>query len=364
MKGSDFALALLRRLGRGDENLVVSPSSLAAVLAMVLPGARGQTAAEIAGVLGADPETVAALDEAVLKTAADDGIELEVCNAVWVQEGLGLRDEFAEALSRLFRATPRRADFRRHAEAARQAVNRLVAEQTHGKVPELFGSGALDQRTRLALTNAVYLRAQWRDPFREEATRPEPFHLPGGGTVEAAMLHQRRRWRYAEGPGWQAVELPYEGGGFAMLVLLPRPGAFEAVQRDLDPAFLDGLLGRLGQREVRLALPKFRFDASHDLAEALTGLGMPTAFSDAADFSGITADERLKIGVAVQKAHVEVDEHGTTAAAATGATFVTVSAVLTRGPVEVRADRPFLFFVRHLESGQLLFAGRVTDPTA
>jgi serpin B len=360
---SDFALALFRRLGRGDENLVVSPSSVATALAMVLLGARGRTADEIAGVLRADAAEVAALDDDVLARAAKDGVQLEISNAVWVQEGMRLRDDYAAALSERFRTTPRRADFRHHPEAARQAVNRLVAEQTHGKILELFGPGALDAATRLALTNAIYLYAQWRDPFSEEATVPEPFHLLGGGTVEAAMLRQRRRWRYAEGRDWQAVELPYEGDGFGMLLLLPRPGAFEAVQRDLGAAFLDGLPARLRPREVRLTLPKFRFDSTHGLIEALAGLGMPTAFTGAADFSGITGDEPLSVQAAVQKAHVEVDERGTTAVAATGVRIVPV-AMVAASPVEVRADRPFLFFVRHLESGRTLFAGRVTDPTA
>jgi len=371
---TSFALDLYRRLAQGDGNLVVSPSSVAAVLAMVLPGARGETAAEIAGLLHwtEAPERLAAaaatLDDAVLRRATEDGIALEVSNAVWIQEGMRLRDEFAAALSERFRAALRRADFQHHAEAARQAINQLVAEQTHDKIQELFVRGALDSRTRLALTNAIYLQARWRDPFDPAASRLGPFHLPGGGTVEAPMLRQRHRWRYAEsegdGSGWQALELPYQGGGFAMVVLLPTAGGFEAFQRDLDLGRLATALSSLAGRDVRLTMPKFRFEATLDLSGVLKALGMPAAFSAGADFSGITADEPLQVQTVVQKAYVEVDERGTTAAAATGIAVRATAMAISGGPVEFRADRPFLFLVRHLESRLLLIAGRVADPTA
>ena len=363
-----FALDLYRQLGAGDENLVLSPSSVATVLAMVLPGARGATAGEIAAVLRTDlpgprlAEVAGALDADLAKRAAEDELELRISNAVWAQAGLELRPELVELLAGAFRAGLRKADFRGGAERARQAINHLVAEQTAGKIPWLFGPGSITGDTRLVLTNAIYLEARWLEAFDPDDTRPEPFHLLDGGSVEADMLHREASLGYAEGRGWRAVELPYQGGRLAMDVILPEPGGFVALQGGLDADRLGEALGRLRRRQVRLALPKFTFDSSHDLGRALLALGMRSALDDTADFSGITERGRLRIDRVVQRAHVEVDERGTTAAAASGATMVLVSMVAPRAPVELRVDRPFLFVVRDLESGLVLFLGRVTRP--
>jgi serpin B len=166
---------------------------------------------------------------------------------------------------------------------------------------------------------------------------------------------------YAQGDGWQAVELAYTGGALAMDVLLPAAGNFASFQQGLTPDRLAAVLGALRPTTLGLALPKFTFDSTHRLNQTLEALGMPTAFTDAADFSGIfTVSEPLKVQTVVQKAHLAVDEEGTTAAAATGMAFRATSAVIP--PLQLRVDRPFVFLLRDLASGQVLFLGRVTDP--
>lgn len=364
-----FALDLYRQLGAGDENLVLSPSSVATVLAMVLPGARGATAGEIAAVLRTDlpaerlAEAAGALDtELVDQAAGADGLDLRISNAVWAQAGLALNPELVELLARAFRAGLRQADFRRDPDGARRAINRLIAEQTAGKIGGLFGPGSIPSDTRLVLTNAIYLEARWLEAFDPSETRPEPFHPLDGGRIEVETLHREARLGYAEGRGWRAVELPYRGERLAMDVILPDAGAFISFQADLDAGRLGDALGRLRKQRVRLALPKFTFDSSHDLRQPLMALGMQSALTGSADFSGISESEALRIDRVVQRAHVEVDERGTIAAAATGATMVLVSVLVPRGPIELRVDRPFLFVVRDTESGQLLFVGRVTRP--
>jgi serpin B len=363
-----FAIELYRRLGTGDENLVLSPSSVASVLAMVLPGARGATAAEIGAALRTElpaerlAEAVGALDADLAKRAAEDELELRISNAVWAQGGLGLRPELVDLLTGAFRAGLREADFAGDPDGARRAINRLIAEQTAGRIAELFGAGSIARDTRLVLTNAIYLEARWLEAFDPARTRPEPFHPLGGDRVEVDMLHREADLAYARGDGWRAVELPYRGRRVVMDVIVPAAGRFAEFQRELDAKRLAGTLDRLRSRRVRLALPKFTFDSSHDLRQPLIGLGMRTAFTGAADFSGITQAAPLRIDRVVQRAHVEVDERGTTAAAATGASMVLVSAVVPRPPVELRVDRPFLFLVRDSASGQILFLGRVTSP--
>src|SRR6266542_3087670 len=253
-----FAVDLYKRLvAHGErleeQNLVVSPSSVATVLAMVLPGAKGATADEIATALHSrvDPVRLAAaagtLDRTLLDQARDDELDLRISNAVWTQEGLALRQEFERVLVEAFRAGLRQVDFRRDPEAARRAINQLVSEQTAGKVPELFEAGAIDTDSRLVLTNAIYLEAGWQVPFDPSDTRPEPFHRlrsgtaaategttgatpTGGGTTEVDMLHRQARLGYARGDGWSAVELPYRGGRLVMDVIVPDDGSFRSFQ--------------------------------------------------------------------------------------------------------------------------------------
>jgi serpin B len=369
-----FAVDLFKRLVAGErpaaENLVVSPSSVATVLAMVLPGARGATADEIVLALHSqlDPERVAAaagwLDRALVEQARADELDLRISNAVWTQDGLALRPDFERALVEAFRAGLRQVDFQASPEAARRAINQLVSEQTAGKIPELFDPGAIPPDSRLVLTNAIYLEARWLQAFDPEQTRPERFHPPGGGTIEVDMLHRQGSFGYGEGDGWRAVELPYRGGRLVMDVILPDEGDFDRFRTGLEAEGLRALLGSLASREVRLALPKFTFDSDLDLGGPLQALGMRAAFTDSADFSGITEQLALRVDRVVQRAHVEVDERGTTAAAATGMTMRLVSVVVPSPPVELRVDRPFVFAVRDRMTGALLFIGQVTDPSA
>ena len=371
---SRFAVDLYQRLvpageAAGAGNLVVSPSSVATVLAMVLPGARGATADEIATVLrsGLDAERAAAaagsLDSILTDQAEADELDLRLSNAVWTQEGLPLNQGFVRALTEAFRAGIREVDFEHDPEAARRAINRLVTEQTAGKITELFEAGAIDAKCRLVLTNAIYLQARWQHAFDPEQTQPEPFHRPGG-SVDVPMLHRQGRLDYARGEGWRAVELRYRGGRMVMDVVVPDEGRFDRFRADLDADRLGELLASLESREVRLALPKFRFDSDLDLGAPLMALGMRMPFSNGADFWGITERDRLRIDRVVQRAHVEVDERGTTAAAATGTTMRLVSMVAPSPPVELRVDRPFLFAVRDRTTGVLLFLGQVADPSA
>src|SRR6266511_4247632 len=210
-------------------------------------------------------------------------------------------------------------------------------------------------------------RTGWRSGWSSSvrwSRRSEPVNLLSRGTTEVVMLHRRGSLGYAAGDGWRAVELPYRGGRLVMDVILPDEGRFDRFRDGLEVERLRELLGALDSREVRLALPRFDFDSDLDLRAPLQALGMRIAFTDAADFSGITDEAALRVDRVVQRAHVEIDERGTTAAAATGATMQLVSVVTPSRPIELRVDRPFLFAVRDRMTGALLFIGQVTNPAA
>jgi serpin B len=207
--------------------------------------------------------------------------------------------------------------------------------------------------------NAIYLKAPWLTAFTAEATKPGTFTRADGSTVEVPLMQTGDTMRYAEGTGWRAVEIPYIGGSLAMTVIVPDDLA--AYEQALTADQLASITGALAERPVSLTFPKFSIETKAQLADVLGALGMPTAFSDAADFSGITTAEQLQISDVIHQANIDVDEKGTEAAAATA--VVMRAGAAPAEPVTMKVDRPFLFALRDVPTGAILFLGRVADPS-
>jgi len=217
--------------------------------------------------------------------------------------------------------------------------------------------------TRLVLANAIYFNAAWAEPFQESQTQDGPFYLLDGGQVTVPMMHQTASFGYAEGEGYQAVELPYDGRELSMVILLPAAGKFESFEDSLDAGRVDAITSDLASERVILTMPKFEVESSFSLGDALPEMGMPLAFSMDADFSGIDGRRDLYIGAVIHKAFVSVDEAGTEAAAATIVIMPAMAAPDPEEPIEVTIDRPFIFFIRDIETGAILFVGRVVNPS-
>jgi len=188
------------------------------------------------------------------------------------------------------------------------------------------------------------------------------FHLLDGTEVTVPMMMQTESLGYAEGDGYQVVELPYDGDELSMVIFLPETDRFEEFEDSLDAAGVSGMVQDVEYREVALTMPTFEFESEFSLAENLAAMGMPIAFSAAADFSGMTGDRDLAIAEVLHKAFVSVDEAGTEAAAATAVVMKFTAAA--EEPVEVTVDHPFIFLIRDIETGAILFVGRVVDPSA
>jgi serpin B len=369
-----FGFALYRATAGNDPtNLVLSPASVAVALAMARAGARGQTATEMDAVLrdlGTDAHAawVAALDEALGArtgtfqdlTGDPQDVTLRIVNAPFAQRGLELEPAYLDALAARFGAGLRLLDYERAPEDARHMINGWVADETKQRIPELLAQGTITDLTRLVLVNAIYLKAAWLTPFDEGATATAPFTRPGGSTVDVAMMHISDQLSYADGVGWQAVELPYVGRKLALLIIVP--GDLAAFESTLDKDVLTEVAAGLSTRGVVLGLPRFGAESQLDLGAVLATLGMPTAFSDAADFSGITTQERLLIDAVIHQANIDVDEKGTEAAAATA--VVMRAAGLPNDTVTLTVDRPFLFALRDVDTGAVVFLGRIANPPA
>jgi serpin B len=367
-----YALDLYQALRtEGDGNLLYSPYSLSLALAMVHAGARGETERQMAGTLHfslpqeqlhpAFNTLAQEMDSRSEGTGATEGqaFRLKVANALWGQEDYPFRPEFLDLLVANYGAEMRRVDFGKG--EARAAINDWISRQTEGRIEELVPPGTLDASTRLALTNAVYFKAAWASPFESHRTQRGVFHLLDGSSGTARMMRQTGPLAYVEGPDYQAVQLPYEGHEMAMVILLPAQGEFETFERSLDAGRLEATLEGLAERQVALTMPRFKFESRVNLETALAAMGMPLAFTRQADFSGMAPRRDLFIGDVIHGATISVDEAGTEAAAATAVVICTGKPVQVE-VVTVTLDRPFLFLIRDLRTGSVLFLGRVVDP--
>jgi serpin B len=235
----------------------------------------------------------------------------------------------------------------------------VVSNQTKGRIEDLIPQGTIDTLTRLVLTNAIYFNAAWEYYFDKNMTANGPFYLFDGGQVTVPMMKQTWSFNYTQGQGYQAVELRYDGGELAMVVLLPEAGAFQAFEEALQAQQVSDIINNLRDTRVSVTMPWFEFESEFRLKDTLANMGMPIAFSGGADFSGMTGNRELCISDVVHKTFVVVDETGTEAAAATGVDMGIVSM-----PPEVNMDRPFIFLIHDIETGAILFVGRVMNPVA
>jgi serpin B len=389
-----FGLDLLGRAGKPDANVVLSPTSIAIALAMARAGARGETAAQMDAVMrsaGAESHAVAmnALDAALaVRSGSFDyyghplEVTLRVVNATFAQQGMPIEQSFLDALAARFGTGVRLVDYEADPEAARRVINAWVNGQTAGRIPELLKPPNVTIATRIALVNAIYLKAPWLNPFDPAQTAPGRFTRADGSGVTVPMMHLEStglgpNFPAAIGAGWRAVRMPYLGSQstlsgsdeLAMTIIVPDDlAAFDrqltaAKLADLTSTLDDG--GLLDSRKVDLTLPRFSIESRFDLTEALSALGMPLAFDPTrADFTGIaTLPFGLFIKTVIHQANIDVNEKGTEAAAATAVLGATGGPGDTSKPVVIRADRPFLFVLTDVPTGAVLFIGRVADPS-
>lgn len=370
-----FTFDLYQQLKEEDGNLFFSPYSISAALAMTYAGAGGTTAEQMARTLHFDlPQgklhpAFNWLESELAKRGEgaegkdEEGFRLNVVNAVWGQKDYEFRVAFLDTLAENYGAGLRILDYINELEQSRITINDWVSEQTEKRIKDLIPLGGINSLTRLVLTNAIYFNAAWENKFFEEATKDLPFYLLDGGTVSVPMMRQTESFAYAEDESYQAVELPYDGEELSMVILLPAEGGFAEFESNFDFRQADRIIDRLNDERVKLTMPRFEFESDFSLKQALSALGMPDAFSGSADFSGMTSNKDLFIGDVIHKAFVSVDETGTEAAAATAVVMVTSApGPKPKEPVTVTIDHPFIFLIRDIETGAILFIGRVVNP--
>ncbi|MFH1012072.1 MAG: serpin family protein, partial [bacterium] len=339
--------------------------------AMTWAGAREKTAEEMAATLhfAGEPEKTHLGFKMLTENlqpylTGSDTLEILISNALWTDERYPLVPKFEETARTRYQAIVEPVSYlSEDIEKTRNRINEQIECDTRGRIDELLLKGDMDMATLLVLTNAIYFKGNWLSQFDPKETSVEPFHLAQGSAVQVPMMHQTfatQVCRYFKGDNFQVLELPYVGGELVMTVFLPdeRDGLAkleETLTKDMKNA-VAGLT--TFNQQLILALPKLDFRYRTFLNAALISLGMPTAFSSQADFHNMFARGGASIDRVIHEANITVDEEGTIAAGAT-------AVVMRKGPAPInfRADHPFLFLIRDLRTGAILFMGRVMNPS-
>jgi serpin B len=364
-----FGLDLYAKLKTTDGNLFFSPYSISTCLAMVYAGAQAQTAAQMAQALHFNPNqsqlasAFGELQRQLNATEQKKGVELNAANGLWGQKDHPFLPAFLDIASNSYQAKLNQVDFRASAEPVRKEINDWVSGKTKGKITNLLAPGLVSPTTRLILVNAIYFKGQWTRPFNKANTTNAPFSLTSSQSAPASFMNLKADFKYAAVNGIQLLELPYAGGDFSMVVLLPNEiDGLKTLEATINAPALDGWLAKARSQKVNVFMPKFKLAAQFSLAGTLAQMGMKDAFTPAADFSGMDGARDLFISAVVHKAFVDVNEEGTEAAAATGA-GMKMLAIRPQPVPTFRADHPFIFLIRDTRSGGILFLGRLLDPT-
>ncbi len=374
-----FAVDLYGKLGQAPGNLFFSPYSIGTALDMVYVGARGTTADEMARVLhlelldGADKrQALLAAGKADLQASGQaDGFTLQSANALWGDKGFAFDPGFISDIQTSFGGDLKRVNFNHPAWAA-DKINRWVAAQTQDKIQNLITPDMLQGDPAMVLTNAVYFKANWADNFEPAETRQSKFHVSATQDVNAEMMNMQDDYSLTQADGVKVLSIPYSSYGMSMVIILPDDNqGLTSVEAGLSAVKLNKWLAEEQSVPVILALPKFQTDSSFNLNQMLTSLRMTTAFDkDTADFTGIAdpVGRKLYVGAVVHKAHIGVDENGTEAAAATAVVMGVAASAMMSGPppprpVVFNADHPFIYLIYSGQTGEILFMGRVDDPT-
>ncbi len=365
-----FTFDIYKKLNEKNEgNLFFSPYSISTALSMTYEGAEGITAEEMENTLYIPSDdkirrpAIAAVYNQLNKQDAE--YRLNTANALWPQKEYPILQEYKDVVEQYYGGKATNLDYQNNTEQSRQTINSWVEDKTNNKIKNLFVKGSLTPATRLVLTNAVYFKGDWAKQFDKNNTREEVFKIAEDNTVKVPMMRQtdnEAEFKYSEIDNLQVLEMPYKDKELSMTVFLPKDNNMEFLEENLNQEKIKEWKDSLNKRRVDVYMPKFTFNTKYNLNEPLKELGMPSAFSASADFSGITGGRDLFISLVIHQAFVDVNEEGTEAAAATG-----VAMKETTAPInipEFRADHPFIFMIQDTENQHILFMGKVVNPTS
>jgi len=364
-KSSDFSFRFIRKIDAAEEgDWFVSPMSLQFLLGMILNGAQGATAQEIAGVLGTRSEETGAFNDYGAALLAqlperDPGTRLTMGNAIFLNQVAKLKPSYVQKMDSLYHATVENLDFL-DGEGSLDRINGWCSEQTNGLIPSVIDK--VDPAMMAYLLNAIYFKGVWVEPFKKDMTKDRPFHLATGAEKPVPMMSQLKKIAYGENELCRSVRLPYGNGAFAMTVFLPAEGrTLKEVTDALDAGRWDEIRKSQYREKVDLWLPRFESKYHVKLNDILSDMGMPRSFKNGkADFKAMS-EQASHLDFVQQDAIIKVDEEGAEAAAVSSAGMMLTSAAPEPPKIVVfHADQPFLYLITESTTGAVLFAGKYT----
>ena len=391
---NQFAINLYSEINNDtNENIFFSPWSISTVMAMAYEGARGETAKEIQSVFHfpTDNNSRRSSYAKMLNTLnkASGKYKLSTANAIWLQKDYLFLEDYKDIISKYYLGEIKNLDFVNNPSGASSDINNWVSKNTNNKIKNIVSPNMFNKMSRAVLTNAVYFKGKWKHKFNKDKTKPEDFTLPSGSKIKVPMVRledDNLNFNYAESDGVQILEMPYQGDKISMLVLLPRTHmTYQMLRRRFkmkgtkpqlsNMTHLESILteeklqewrNKLKPETVYIYMPKFTFETSYSLSDYLKSMGMNLPFKwPGADFSGMDGTHLLYIDQVLHKAYIDVYEEGSEAAAATVIVTTFGAAKPAEMPhyVEFRADHPFIFIIQETETGNILFIGKVNNPT-
>ncbi|MGM0440676.1 MAG: serpin family protein [Chlamydiota bacterium] len=365
VKGNtSFAFDINQQIA-AKENFFVSPLSISAAMSMLYEGAHGVTADEIQQTMHFLPylsDQGNGYDILLSRLSDREDIKLHLANALWGQTQYSFLSQYENILSDDYHAHIYQVDFVKQPEEAVQKINNWVEEQTSNRIKDILSLSDVGELTRLVLTNAIYFKGAWDKPFNEENTVTEPFHLSSWKSIEASMMNQTDYYPYYAGDDFTAIEMPYKGKDLSMVVFLPDDiQGLENLEAKLDSDIFQECLENMSSKKVRVKLPKFRMESKMSLASILENMGIEKVFTSSADLSGINGKQDLSVSKVIHQTFIDVDEHGTEAAAAT-AVVANLTSTIGAATKEFYADHPFIFFIIDRPTKAVLFMGKVYNP--
>ncbi len=364
-----FGLELFQKVVASDteaDNIFISPTSVALALAMTYNGAAGETKTAMENTLKKNGFTLDEINDSYKSlinalVSVDPKVLLEIANSIWYRQEFSVLPEFISVNQEYYDAEVSPLDF--NLPAAPDVINNWVADKTHDKITEIINEIPGD--AVMYLLNAIYFKGIWLYEFDEEYTDDDLFYLKGGTAITVPFMQQEATMRYATNALFSMIEMPYGEGNYNMIIMLPHAGnTAEDIAALLTPENWDGWISALTEQNVRIMLPKFKFEYKNKLNDELDAMGMSVAFSDQADFSKINPEEDLFISKVLHKAFVEVNEEGTEAAAVTAVEISLTSVEPEPDYTLFKADRPFLFAIRERDTGAIIFIGSLQNPVS
>jgi serpin B len=391
---NQFSLDLYNKYSaakKEDENIFFSPFSISSAIAMVYEGAKGKTAEEIQSVFHF-PAEVKVLREGYqniynninnnnnesktdLSIFQVEGYKLNTANALWIQNNYQLLDDYLTTLQQYYAGNAANVDFKNSTEEARRTINKWVESKTNNRIKNLFPQGSLDNMTRFVLTNTIYFKGQWVSMFAKSSTEEKDFKITSLLKTKAQMMNQTSHYKYAKLRDLQLLQLSYIGysdESLSMLVILPKDNDISSIEKNFNMQILSEWVSELEVHKVNVSLPKFKIETTENVGNDLKVMGMPAAFSETANFSGITGTQGLYIDKVLHKTFIENKEEGTEATAATGMNMPTIGVSPPREKTYIfNADHAFIFLIQQQtrenrdrnELGNILFIGRVSNPS-